>query len=413
MNTQFGRILTAVLALSATTLPALEIGDASPVDLSEPEAAAPVLLKDAELETLLGPVALYPDALVALILPASTDAMDVVLAARWLRDGGSEASLDNQPWDESVRALARYPDVLKWMDENLSWTRQVGAAFVAQPSDVMRAVQRLREQARSAGNLDDTPQQKVIVEKEYIRIVPAADDILYVPVYDPLVVYRPLPLGWVGPAIRFATWYACGAWLRYDCNWLLHNIWIGWWGPSYYARPAWGRNPPPPPKSILVRGRVLAPKTRVWSPTPPRAKEMRPLRPVASAPKVVTQRPQQNGRVAAPASPAPRPKIERPQAAPAVSRATTPSATSRATTAQPAAAKATRQTAPAAAAKATPAQPAAAPAAQPSRAQSAQPARQAAPQSTSDAGRSPSAQGGSAPSRSSGGAGNSPSKSRR
>lgn len=309
------------------------------VDLSEPAASAPVLLKEAELDTLLGPVALYPDALVALVLPAATEGMDLVMAARWLRGGGKEEDVDKQPWDESVRALARYPDVLKWMDENLSWTQQVGAAFTAQPADVMKAVQRLRGRAKEAGNLEDTPQQKVIVEKEYIRIVPSEPEVIYVPVYDPVVVYRPRAVGWVGPVVTFGPRYYCGPWLRYDCNWLRFNIWVGWWGPTYYSRPAWGYNPPPPPRTVVVRGRSVPPRAHVWSPTPPRTREMRPLRPAATSPRIGTQRPQVSGRVVAPST-QPRPRIERPRTqvpAPAVrantnrtggQRVTTPSRSS-------------------------------------------------------------------------------------
>ena len=142
-----------------------------------------------ELKQLLGPVALYPDALIALILPASTVPSDVVLAARYVAGNGDPARAGGQPWDESVKSLVRYPDVVRWMDENLAWTTQVGEAFLEQPADVMNAIQFLRTQARAAGTLVDTPQQKVVEEQSCIRIVPAEPDVIYVPQYDPEVVY--------------------------------------------------------------------------------------------------------------------------------------------------------------------------------------------------------------------------------
>ncbi|MDR1283668.1 MAG: DUF3300 domain-containing protein [Opitutaceae bacterium] len=230
-------------------------------------AATAAMLDDEELDKLLGPVALYPDPLLALILPAATESSDVVLAARWLAAGGDVEKIDEQPWDESVRALARYPEVVKWMDENLAWTQQLGAAFLAQPADVMKAVQRLRVRAKEAGNLTDTPEQNVVVEKDYIRIVPAEPEIIYVPRYDPLVVYYPSTVTYYyGPPVIFGPPYRSGAWLRYDCNWLGFNIWIGSWGPVYYRRPAWGHRPPPHYGS----GHRPPPPAHVWHPRPGR-----------------------------------------------------------------------------------------------------------------------------------------------
>ena len=121
-----------------------------------------------ELDKLVAPIALYPDSLVALILPSSTTSSDVVLAARFLADNGNPSEIDNQPWSDSVKSLAHYPDVVKWMDENLSWTRQMGDVFEAQPADVMTAIQRMRAQARSAGLLTDTPQQRIVTQDEEI-----------------------------------------------------------------------------------------------------------------------------------------------------------------------------------------------------------------------------------------------------
>ncbi|HET7238297.1 MAG TPA: DUF3300 domain-containing protein, partial [Terrimicrobiaceae bacterium] len=105
----------------------------APVSPSQP-AVQPFTQE--ELKQLLGPIALYPDALIALILPASTVPSDVVLAARYVTGKGDPAQVGGQPWDESVKSLVRYPDVVRWMDENLAWTTQVGEAFLEQPADV-------------------------------------------------------------------------------------------------------------------------------------------------------------------------------------------------------------------------------------------------------------------------------------
>jgi hypothetical protein len=183
-----------------------------------------------ELGQLLAPIALYPDALIALILPAATVTPDVVMAARYLKAKGDPDHTEDQPWDESVKSLARYPDVLAWMDENLEWTTSVGEAFVEQPADVMAAIQALREQAKAAGNLVDSPQQKVVEEEETIRIVPADPQVIYVPQYDPQVVY--VQSYSTVPVLTFGVGFAVGSWLCYDFDWrqrcFYRGNWCGW-----------------------------------------------------------------------------------------------------------------------------------------------------------------------------------------
>ncbi|MEI8313768.1 MAG: DUF3300 domain-containing protein, partial [Verrucomicrobiota bacterium] len=183
-----------------------------------------------KLARLLAPVALYPDALIALILPASTVPSDVVLAARYLKANGDPDQAASQPWDESVKSLTRYPEVLAWMDQNLEWTASLGEAFVEQPADVMSAVQTLRQQAKAAGNLADTPQQKVVEEESSIRIVPADPDVIYVPQYDPQVVY--IQSYTSVPFVTFGLGCAVGMWLSYDFDWnrrcFYRGNWRGW-----------------------------------------------------------------------------------------------------------------------------------------------------------------------------------------
>ena len=146
-----------------------EVTAAAPVAAAVPASSAPseqVRLTSAQLDELLSPIALYPDPLIAIVLPASTFPTDVVMAARYLKAGGDPEAVESQPWDDSVKALARYPEVVKWMDENLAWTRQLGEVFALQPADVLTSTQRLRTAARAAGNLTNTPQQTVVVERE-------------------------------------------------------------------------------------------------------------------------------------------------------------------------------------------------------------------------------------------------------
>ncbi|MGA7212867.1 MAG: DUF3300 domain-containing protein [Terrimicrobiaceae bacterium] len=194
-----------------------------------PPQSAPQQLSQEDLNRLLAPIALYPDALVALILPASTVPSDLVLAARYISSNGDPAQVGNQPWDDSVKSLVRYPEVLKWMDQNLEWAMTVGEAFLDQPADVMNSIQRLRAEAIAAGNLTDTPQQHVVKEKSCVRIVPAQPDVIYVPQYDPDVVYEQPYSQDVGPFLTFGVGFAVGSWLNYDCDWDRRSIYVGQW----------------------------------------------------------------------------------------------------------------------------------------------------------------------------------------
>jgi hypothetical protein len=209
-----------------------------------------------QLDQLLAPVALYPDPLIALILPASTMPADIASAATYLASNGNPAGVDSQPWDPSVRGLAHYPDVLKWMNDNIDWTRTLGAAFAMQPADVMKSVQQLRAKARAAGTLTSTPQQQVDVEGDDIRIVPAQQDTIYVPEYDPDVVYD-VPEGYAGPFISFGVGFPVGVWLGYQCDWDSFGIWVGPWRPGWAYRRDWngGRRWQPDPRAghALVR----------------------------------------------------------------------------------------------------------------------------------------------------------------
>ncbi len=278
-----------------------------------------------QLDQLLGPIALYPDPLVALILPASTFPDDVTAAAQFVAANSDPAAVDAQSWNASVKGLAHYPDVLKWMSDNIDWTRSLGAAFAMQPSDVMKSVQQLRAKAQAAGTLANTPQQQVDVEGDDIRIVPAQPDTIYVPEYDPDVVYD-VPEGYAGPFLTFGVGFPVGPWLGFECNWDDFGIWIGPWRPGWAYRRDWrdahdgGRRFHPDPRvgHALVRnyyhpgGNVPAPRLIVGARGPvPRgnAPGFHPGPAPAPRPRLDPSRPDYrgygSGAVARPSTPAP------------------------------------------------------------------------------------------------------------
>jgi len=194
----------AVLGLSlAMPLPAQ--GPVTPAPAQKPPAASAAPAAGAasfsqqELDQLLAPIALYPDALLAQVLMASTYPLDVVSAERWVKanpgqkDKALQDALDKQPWDPSVKSLAVFPQVLMMMSEELDWTQKLGDAFLAQQKDVLATAQTLRAKAQAQGNLKDTKEQRVVTEQvestTVIRIEPTSPEVVYVPTYNPTVVY--------------------------------------------------------------------------------------------------------------------------------------------------------------------------------------------------------------------------------
>jgi hypothetical protein len=210
---------------------------ASPPTAADSHNASPTLPAE-EIQQIVAPIALYPDVLIAQILPAATFPTDVVMAARWLRSKPDLAQLAQKPWDESVKALCHYPDVLYKMDEDLEWTNALGAAFLDQPADVMNAIQDARERARTDGLLETNEEQTVVDDDDAIRIVPTQADVVYVPQYDPQIVYT--DGDYVdynaAPAISFGSGLALGSWLGMDCNWHAHGV--------YYCQPGYWRGWP-------------------------------------------------------------------------------------------------------------------------------------------------------------------------
>src|SRR5215471_10170238 len=150
-----------VTYVQPTEPPAYQPPPPPPPEVVVAPAPAPVLVlrSPRELDQMVASIALYPDPLLAQILPAATVPQQIVSANNYVAGGGDPRFVDSQPWDSSVRAVARYPDVLRMMNDNLAWTTDLGRSFLNQPADVMDAVQRLRAQAQALGNLYSTPEQ--------------------------------------------------------------------------------------------------------------------------------------------------------------------------------------------------------------------------------------------------------------
>jgi hypothetical protein len=192
-----------------------------PLPASAPEPQAQQFPPE-EIEALVAPIALYPDSLLSQILMASTYPLEVVHAARWVKthkDRKGEAAVkavQDQPWDVSVKSLVAFPQVLEPMNDKLDWTQRLGDAFLANEKDVLDAVQRLRVRAQKAGRLTSNAQQKVVVEapapgqggqavqapQTILRIEPSNPQVVYVPSYNPTVVYG----GWSAPAYPPTYW---------------------------------------------------------------------------------------------------------------------------------------------------------------------------------------------------------------
>jgi len=204
--------------------------------LDQPSPVQAAQQSPAQLQQLVAPIALYPDALVAQILAAATYPDQVVEADRWLQQHADlkgpqlGQDVDKQPWDPSVKALTEFPSVLANMDKNLSWTSSLGDAYFNQQQDVMKAVQLMRDRAQKAGNLESTSQEKVSNNGKTIVIEPADPEIVYVPEYDPWLVYgAPIGVwpGWYsypglflpGPGIAFGFGFGVGFFGEYGWGW--------------------------------------------------------------------------------------------------------------------------------------------------------------------------------------------------
>ena len=223
MNTTIVRRgIRKVLARSLpVTLAILLAGPPFPRAQQPGPGAAP--FKPEELEQIVAPIALYPDPLVAQIFMASTYPVEVIQAARFakanpnLKDAALNEELKKQTWDDSVKALVSFPQVLEMLDSQLEWMQKLGDAILAQQKETMDAIQRLRRKAQTAGNLKSTEQQNVVVEQTeppqpvtIIKIEPTNPEIIYVPAYNPEIVYGGWPYPAYPPYYYYPPYYPVG-----------------------------------------------------------------------------------------------------------------------------------------------------------------------------------------------------------
>jgi len=238
-NRRFVKRILASCLILALFMPASSYGQEAQ-DAAQENQTAPVF-KAEELDQMVAPIALYPDDLLSQIFMASTYPLEIVQAARWaevnkdLQDDALAVALEKEPWDPSVKSLVAFPQVLSMMNEKLDWTQNLGDAFLCQQKDVMDTVQRLRDKADAEGNLKSTKEQTVIIEEETIIIESTDPEVVYVPVYNPTVVYGTwwypsyppyyyYPPGYVyaTPYVSFVAGVAVGAAWGYawvHCDW--------------------------------------------------------------------------------------------------------------------------------------------------------------------------------------------------
>lgn len=214
---------------------------------TQPQGPAPSsqgqLIPADQLDSLVAPIALYPDQLLAQVLVASTYPLEVIQLQQWLaqhKDLKGQALTDavmKENWDPSIQAMAALPDVVKLLSENIKWTADLGNAFLAQQQDVMDAVQRMRLKAKDTGKLTTTEQQKVqtqVVENRSVIVIePANPQVVYVPSYDPVVVYGPAPYPYYPyPPVYYPPpgYYAAGMAISFGVGLAIGAAWGGGWG---------------------------------------------------------------------------------------------------------------------------------------------------------------------------------------
>ena len=214
-----------------------------------PAQSTAATFKPEEIEQLVAPIALYPDSLVSQILMASTYPLEVVEADRWAKQNKNQkgdafaAALEKQSWDPSVKSLVNFPQVLSMMSEKLEITQKLGDVFLAQQKDVLDAVQRLRAKAQKEGNLKTTKEQKVIVEEPtptqqttIIKIEPADPQVVYVPTYNPTVVYGAWPYPAYPPYPYYPAGYVATAAFSFAAGVAVGAAWGYAWGGANWGR---------------------------------------------------------------------------------------------------------------------------------------------------------------------------------
>jgi hypothetical protein len=249
MNMKLSKQVLNVLLCCLLVQFTAQAGSYGPASQSNAQSPAPPMQQSSqELQQLVAPIALYPDNLVAQILAASTYPTEIVEADRWMQTHSNlkgeklAKEVDKQPWDPSVKALTQFPAVLENMDKNLSWASSLGDAYANQPQDVTDAVQAMRQQARKAGHLDSNEQENVTTQDNTIVIQPANPQVVYVPAYDPWLVYGvpivaypgwyPVPgIFWGGVGLSFGIGFGIGYFGGFGWGW-------GHWGYDWHGRRA-------------------------------------------------------------------------------------------------------------------------------------------------------------------------------
>ena len=252
---QFLRLSWLAIALAAW--PAAGNAQVAVAEI-EPIEELPTLTAQ-ELEEVIGPIALYPDDLLAIVLPASTFPLQIVEAARFLEALEDDPSLEpDEDWDDSVVALTNYPEVVALLNEDLDWTWRLGEAVVAQQAEVISAIELFRDRAYAAGNLKTDDYQLVKHEGGAIQITPVEEDVIYVPYYEPerVVVYQPRPVYYYYPRPypvyyypypRYHSFYDDYFWgvtTAFTIGWHSHHLNVfhhSYWGHPYYGRSYWNR----------------------------------------------------------------------------------------------------------------------------------------------------------------------------
>ncbi len=241
--------LVAILCV-LTLLPGDVVVYGVPQSPAQPAStqAQPARIPPEQLDSLVAPIALYPDPLLAQTLAASTYPLEIIQLQQWLeknknlKDKELADAVAKQPWDPSVQALAGLPEVVKRLGDDVRWTTDLGNAFLAQQSDVMDAVQRMRKKAYDKGTLKTTEQQKVetkVVESKTVIVVEQANpQVVYVPTYNPVVVYGPAYYPY--PPIYYPPWgyYAAGMAISFGVGVAMGAFWSGGWGWGC----GWGHN---------------------------------------------------------------------------------------------------------------------------------------------------------------------------
>src|SRR5271166_2905847 len=238
--------LTAIVCVAAI-VPGNAVAVQTQQAAAPAEQAAAKLPAD-QLDSLVAPIALYPDPLLSQVLVASTYPLEVIQLQQWLaqhkdlKDKALVEAVKKQDWDPSIQGLAALPDVVKLLSENIKWTTDLGNAFLAQQNDVMDAVQRMRKKAQDAGNLKSSEQQKVEVKtvesKQVIVVEQANPQVVYVPSYNPTVVYGAPVYAYPPIAYPPPGYYAAGMAISFGIGVAMGAAWGGGWGYNC----GWGGN---------------------------------------------------------------------------------------------------------------------------------------------------------------------------